>query len=145
MTDSPYGVYVSVRNVDGALWSSNRAEWAETLTDLNTAFGQEFADALIASLKKGLVKVVAPAPVAKLPVAVPDEGVALENVASILGVEPDEDAEQGGPLEDAAPQFEACNICGTPKTDWKPPGVSKAGKKYAGFFGCPNWRNHPKR
>lgn len=33
-----------------------------------------------------------------------------------------------------------CDVCGTAKT-WKPGGVSRAGKPYQGFWGCPNYRD----
>jgi len=32
--------------------------------------------------------------------------------------------------------FKACERCGTLKDKWVPPGTSKAGKPYAGFYSC---------
>lgn len=146
-----YGVYVRIQNMDGALWSSSREEWALTRTDLETAFGEEFTNALVDSLRKVFVK--GQSNVVQLPVAAPahpsaapaievgvDEAAAMALATEALGVQEYESAE----AEDSPGQFEACEKCGQPKTEWKPPGVSKAGKKYPGFFGCPNFRNHPR-
>lgn len=152
MSDSGYGVYVSIRNVDGALWSSSREEWALTRTDLETAFGEDFTNALVDSLRKVFVK--GQSNVVQLPVAAP----AHPSAAPVIEVEASEEAAMalaeeilaaGSPVDVDAPseqpQFEPCEKCGQPKTEWKPPGVSKtSGKKYPGFFGCPNFRNHPR-
>ena len=147
MSDSGYGVYVSIRNVDGALWSSSREEWALTRTDLETAFGEDFTNALVDSLRKVFVK--GQSNVVQLPVAAP----AHPSAAPVIEVEANEEAAMAlaeeilaAPAEAEAPgQFEPCEKCGQPKTEWRPPGVSKAsGKKYPGFFGCPNFRNHPR-
>lgn len=144
MTDMGYGVYVRIQNTDGALFSSSREEWAETRTDLVTAFGEEFADALVGSLRRVLVKNTAQ--VVKLPAQAPatvevqvDEAAALQLAEDMLVATGTDDEPE------SAPQFEACAICGTPKDQWKPPGVAASGKKYPGFFGCPNFRNHPKK
>lgn len=145
MADSGYGVYVSIRNTDGGLFSSSRATWAEIEADLQEAFGGEFAPALTASLRGGVVKAEAVATVVQLPVPspMPSEAQAMAAAEAILAPAAPvvQTVEQAGQAEQAG-QFEPCEKCGAPKDQWKPPGVSKAGKKYPGFFGCPNWRNH---
>ena len=37
-----------------------------------------------------------------------------------------------------------CKICGATK-EWVEPGMRKDGTNYDGFYGCPNYRNHPKQ
>ena len=145
------GVYVRIQNASGALWSTSRDDHALVLEDLRAAFGDEVADAIMTSLKGGFVT-AAPAPALTVvpPVAVNEDvpssdEEAIQRAEAIL-------QQQAVPAEAApAPQFELCTafvapgqVCNTPKDQWKPPGVSAAGKKYPGFFGCPNFRNHSK-
>lgn len=146
MADANYGVYVSIRNQDGALWSSNRSEWAEVAADVEAAFGSGAFEALVASIKKPFAS-VAPAPVLSVVPQVTeqvsdepvDEAAIMAEAERILNApQPTE------PVVQMTQQFEACDICGGPKDAWRPPGVSKNGKKYPGFFGCGNFQNHPK-
>lgn len=142
-----HGVYVSIRNTDGALWSSSREEWALTEQDLNATFGEAFTKGLVGSLREVFVKdaVVVSGP----PQQAPALQVVAPPVSAPVAVAPDEvdevaalAAAEAALVPDTKPQFEPCENCGTPKDQWKPAGVSKAGKKYPGFYGCPNWRNH---
>jgi hypothetical protein len=147
MADQPYGVYVSLRTQEGALISVMRAEPAEVASDLDVLFGEGFSADLFkrvaAAYGNQQVAVLAspspsPTPPAATPAAASDEE-ALEMVKEALGAS--EVTEAAAPAQ----QFEPCKICGTPKTQWVPPGVSKTGRKYAGFYGCPNIKNHPRR
>lgn len=149
MSDMGYGVYVRIQNMDGALWSSNREEWAQTRQDLEVAFGDDFAKALVDSIRKVFVKggsnvVQLPVPINAPAVQVEvNEEAAMAAAVEAFGI--GEYAPASAEVEDQGQaQFEPCDICRTPKTEWRPPGVSKAGKKYPGFFGCPNFRNHPR-
>lgn len=140
------GVYVRVQNTDGVLWSSSRDDWAEVIADLDSAFGPEYREWLITSLtgtakpRQATVHAPAPAP-APAPVApptlAPAEAEAMAAVEEVFGAVAVEDEPQG--------QFESCEVCGHPKDKWNPPGISRNGKKYPGFFGCANFRNHPRR
>lgn len=139
MAETTYGVYVSIRTPEGLLWSSSRAEWVEVEKDLDAAFGEGFGRSLIDSLRK----IHQQAEVIPFPRQQPSEAQALETVQRELGATP-EPASAPEPQPQQQPQFEVCNICGTLKDKWNPPGVSKSGKRYPGFFGCPNFRNHPR-
>lgn len=124
-----YGVYVSLRATTGELWSSFRESTAEVEKDIDLAFGEGAA-------KKILDKLGGSAPAASVP--------------AVEAVRPADPAPVSAPVETTAPTltdipsdgFEKCSDCGTLKDVWKPPGVSKAGKAYSGFWSCPNWRNH---
>lgn len=140
MSDAGYGVYVRIQNTDGALFSSNREELAQVLDDLEALGGGEFKEAIVKSLTNGKVQVSAQ--VVQLPVAVNsepvDEAAALAAAEQMLTAPQDEQPQQ---------QFERCNVpgCGGIKDQWKAGGVSQSGKRYSGFWGCNNFRAHPKR
>lgn len=138
MADTSYGVYVRIQNPDGALFSSSREELSEVLDDLETLGGAEFKGKVLDSLKKGFIQIqqVQAAPVLSVVNEQVDEEAAFAQAEAILT----------GTTTEAAPQqqFEKCEICGGVKDQWKPPGVSGNGKKYPGFWGCNNFRNHPR-
>lgn len=123
-----YGVYVSLKKPSGELWSSFRETTAEVEKDIDLAFGEGSAKKVLDKL--GVVGPATPAysdtPDAPehVPAAAPQPAVA----PTVTDIPSD--------------GFESCSDCGTLKDVWKPPGVSKAGKPYSGFFSCPNWRNH---
>jgi hypothetical protein len=136
------GVYVRLQNTKGVLWSSSRESQAEVEADLEVAFGEEITRAIMESLKSGFTVNTTPPAAPQL--------VTVSGTVADLGVE-DEAVQRAEAIlqqasmpEEPQGQFESCNICGTPKDQWKPPGISNAGKKYPGFFGCPNFRNHPR-
>ena len=121
MTDTGYGIYVSVRNVDGVLVSTNRATVEEVLADipgLNEILAQFDTTANVEQAMANVVSIMEP--------EVPSD---YHNAHEIAATGP------------ATNQFEPCNVCGGPKNRWVAPGVSKkTGKPYPGFFGCPT--NH---
>lgn len=137
--DNSYGVYVRIQNANGVLFSSNRETWVEVAQDLDMTFGEGYAAGLVASLKgevKVAVKPAAPATPAPIVVATEEPMTAAEVEAAFAEDEAEDTAES---------QFDLCEICGHVKDKWNNPGISKrTGKKYPGFFGCPNFRNHPK-
>ncbi len=115
-----YGIYVSIRNVDGVLVSSTRATVSEVMSDLEGLYDimAEFSE-------------------------ISTKG-ATDNVSSILGTSSqspqsyhnETEIAQTGPNTN---QFETCSKCGSPKSKWVPPGTSsRTGKPYPGFFGCSN-------
>jgi len=126
MAENHYGVYVSLRTPGGLLWSSSRETWVEVQADVQDAFGEEYLDSF--------VKQVLGEPVATSSLGSVTESQAVAAVQEQLGAEQDGDS--------PTPQFEKCDICGGIKDQWKPPGISKAGKSYPGFFGCSNFANH---
>jgi hypothetical protein len=132
-----YGVYVSVRNSDGALLSSFRATWGEVRADLAEALGESAAEEIIDSLAG--VKAVPK----KSSLGSTAESIVIEQ----LDAEVMDDTAPAVPVvaQDITPQFERCSVCGGLKDKWVPPGTSKAGKPYPGFWGCSSLKNHPPR
>lgn len=129
-----YGVYVSIRATSGELWSSFRETTAEVEKDINLAFGEGSAKKVLDKLVGSASVVADPTP--SVPTADPPRVAASTAPAS-------PPVETSPTLSDIPNDgFEKCGDCGTLKDVWKPPGVSKAGKAYSGFWSCPNWRNH---
>lgn len=131
-----YGFYVSVRLPSGELCSSFRETVAEVKSDLAMFLGEIPAKNVVANMAKA-----------------GQQTSETEAVANIKAVFPEATVE--APVEAPAPQqespaFESCSDmtatgpCGTLKDRWVPPGTSKAGKPYKGFYSCPNWKNHSK-
>lgn len=133
MAEQPYGVYVSVRNTSGELVSSHRQSVAEVQKDFDLILGEGGGQRLFA--KFSIEDVAEPQQ------AQGSQGAASVAPAPVVAVQPQQSTNPS--VEDIPAQgFESCEKCGTLKDQWKPPGVSQAGKAYSGFFGCPNWRNH---
>lgn len=131
-----YGFYVSVRLPSGELCSSFRETVAEVKSDLSMFLGELPAKNVISNMAKAG--------------QVTNEHEAIANIKEVFP-----EATVEAPVEAPAPQqespaFESCSeatpngTCGTLKDRWVPPGTSKAGKPYKGFYSCPNWKNHTK-
>lgn len=145
MSDQGYGVYVSIRLPSGELFSVSRETVADLKQDLDVFLGDGSSNRIQAKLAKAVMAegaVVATSagsagrgPVAGTPSLNDDapqsDAEALENVVKAFPT-------ATAPTEN----FKACERCGTLKDKWVPPGTSKAGKPYAGFYSCPNYRNH---
>ena len=132
MADAPYGVYVSLRDPDtGALVSINRANWQEASADLQEILGDEFPNVLVAGI------------LGNFQMGVLTDEIAEDNLVSMLGAtEPATTViDMSGKTEESA-AFERCEKCSTLKDKWNQPGLSRSGKRYQGFYGCPNFRNH---
>lgn len=127
MADASYGFYVSFRLPSGELFSSNRETVDEVRADIERVLGDEAGATFFERFAKreAAPVVVAPSPVPS------NSGSAPAGPTT-------------NPTVDDMPAdgFETCRDCGSLKDDWKPGGISQAGKPYAGFFGCPNWRSH---
>jgi hypothetical protein len=126
MADQDYGVYWSIKTMDGHLFSSFRATVAEVVDDIQVAFGEDFAKSSLQRIRlAGTPTQVGFKPPSSLPVA---EQLKMEFNAT--------------PAEETATStesFESCKKCGSLKDRWVPPGTSqKTGKKYSGFWGCSN-------
>jgi hypothetical protein len=118
-----FGVYISIRTIDGKLWSSNRETQAEVETDFANA--QEWLEGhgfLGGTAAAGQTVHQTPA------AAVVSDAEGLANVSSILGA------------PETSQTFETCRKCGVGIRDkWVPPGISKkTGKQYQGFYSCNN-------
>jgi len=150
VSDNTYGVYVSIRLPSGELFSVSRETVADLKQDLDVFLG-DGASSRIQSKLASAVNTEPQAPRATVsagsgPVGSagtpglagaaqpsnPSDVEALANINAVLGVEPE-----------AGQSFEACEKCGGLKDKWVPGGTSqKTGKTYAGFWSCPNFRNH---
>ena len=128
MADASYGFYVSFRLPSGELFSSNRETVDEVRADIERVLGDEEG----ATFFDRFAKREAPVPVAVSTVPQSNPSTTGNPTTS------------SNPTVDDMPAdgFETCRDCGSLKDDWKPGGISQAGKPYAGFFGCPNWRSH---
>lgn len=130
-----HGVYFSYRLPSGELFSSSRETVAELLGDVELFFGETTAK----NLQSRMVREA-------------DNGIpkfeGTRNEAPVAGKEANKVDFGGAEVStDDFPEggFEECDVCGTVKDKWNPPGTSKrTGKTYPGFFGCPNFRNHPR-
>lgn len=138
MTDAGYGVYVRIQNANGELFSSSREELAQCLDDLEALGGAEFKAAIVKSLTNGKVAVESNVVALPQPVAV-NESEALATAEAILAP-----AAPAAAVAEEQQQFERCDHpgCGGIKDQWRQGGISKNGKKYPGFWGCNNFRNH---
>jgi len=149
VSDNTYGVYVSIRLPSGELFSVSRETVADLKQDLDVFLGTAL---LVVSNPSSLLRLtLSPAPRATVSAGTgpvgstgtpglaaapqhtnPSDVEALANINAVLGVEPE-----------AGQSFESCEKCGTLKDKWVPGGTSqKTGKTYAGFWSCPNFRNH---
>lgn len=119
--DNGFGVYFSIKTPGGLLMAITREEWALVEQDLRAIFGEERVNKMLADLG-GVENIINQ-------VTIPDGVAALEAEGLV-----DETSQQMPEGND----FEKCSKCGSLKDRWVPPGVSKAGKKYSGFWGCSN-------
>lgn len=129
--DNSYGVYVSIRTIDGKLWSSSRETQAEVETDFANAtewleghgFLSQQVEVTHQNPNAGHVS----------------DADALNNISSVLGP-PEASGGSQGLGTPPAETFEKCRKCniGT-RNQWRPPGISKkTGKPYQGFYSCNN-------
>jgi hypothetical protein len=108
------GVGISFRLPDGTLVWSKRDTWAEVTEDVAIIFGPEALVTLNSTLPNSFAPKSEPVP------APVDPGPPPTN-----------------PDPDSPSNYTECAACGSLKTKWVPPGVSKkTGRAYSGFYAC---------
>ena len=132
--ENSYGVYASFKLPSGELVSVNRETVAEVEEDVDLLFGSGKFKTILQKLgRTATPETVQPQP------QDPPVGDISSFPSESNGVSP---IQQNPTMDDVPQSFEVCGDCGTMKDIWKPPGISKAGKSYSGFWSCPNWKNH---